>query len=116
MMLYRNHPEKMSGDSYAGLMDYAQPPLAALALISLPTMVTATGRITFLILSAILLFLLLPMTCSLVAQSGPRMIHFLWFGLIRAIARAFGLVAGAIELVRHVLRSRAGWRAMERVQ
>src|SRR6056297_2404169 len=34
--LYRQHPTKISGDSYAGVLDYLQPPLALLLVACLP--------------------------------------------------------------------------------
>lgn len=97
MMLYRSHPAKISGDSYAGLLDYVQPPLGVLTFLCLPLMWTLAGRIVFVLLSGILITLQLPMTLQLIVQNGPKMSHFLWFGSIRAIARGLGMAWAMID-------------------
>jgi len=105
VMLYRQHPTKIGGDSYAGLLDYLQPPLALLICLSLPWMWTSPGRWFVTVLVGALLILQLPVTRKLVAQHDSKMIHFLWFGFIRNIARAIGLARGCIDLVVGSTRS-----------
>lgn len=99
VQLYRQHTTKMSGDSYAGILDYLQPPLGVLACVSLVATPWAIGRMAALALVVLLLVLQLPMTCKLVTHKNMQMCHFVWFGFIRAIARSLGLTRGAVDLV-----------------
>lgn len=103
VQLYRQHATKISGDSYAGILDYLQPPLGVLACASLVATPWAVGRMAALALVVLLLVLQLPMTCKLVAHKNMQMFHFVWFGFIRAIARGLGLTRGARKLAFEVL-------------
>jgi len=98
VMLYRSHPGMMSGDSYAGLVDYLQPPVALLGCLSLLCIGTFWGRYLSLALFGLLFILQIPCTYRLVVQHQRTMFHFLWFGCVRALSRGFGLLAGALHL------------------
>jgi len=95
--LYRQHPSKISGDSYAGLLDYLQPPIGLLILACLPTSVFTAGAVLSGALVCLLLVLQVPMTWRLVKQQNWDMLHFLWFGSIRAIIRGVGMAIGTIQ-------------------
>jgi glycosyltransferase involved in cell wall biosynthesis len=93
--LYIEHPERMTGDSYSGLMDHMQPPLAILSLASLfiwPLNASAPFFAIALVVAQ------MPMSWRIVQRTGER--RYAAFGamsFIRAYARAFGMVHGAIE-------------------
>ena len=99
VMLYRRHPTKIAGDSYAGILDYLPPPLGLLVLALLPFAWLPIGAIFWAICFGLLVALHIPTTMKLVRQKGPSMLHFLWFGSIRAIARGIGLACGTIHAV-----------------
>lgn len=121
MHLYRKHPRRITGDSYSGLADYAQPPLAlisaagALGLLAgalfgvhallLPMSALAVG-------GAVGVFVLeLPMAFKLAARtSWGDGAAYLGFGFVRAVGRGLGMTAGFVLLarsqaVRYVKRS-----------
>lgn len=110
MKLYRSHPGKMSGDDYAGLLDFVQPPLAMLTLLMI-------------LLSAASIFLLPPFwsavmwlaTAGLVFMLGLLQIPFaIWITkrldspfyllsaivtFLRAYARGVGMSVGIIKFL-----------------
>jgi cellulose synthase/poly-beta-1,6-N-acetylglucosamine synthase-like glycosyltransferase len=99
--LFLRHRHKLTGDSYAGVTDYLQLPIALLACLSLPATLTSAGRGVFLSLLVCQIVLQLSMTLRLVGQRGVRMMNYFWFGSMRAVARAVGLLIGcASELFR----------------
>jgi len=95
VLLYRLHPGRMRGDSYAGISDYAQPPLAALSFAALPTCFVSGGWLVSTTLTMLLILLQIPVTVSLTQQAGRRMLIFPAFGCLRAYFRAAGMVVGA---------------------
>jgi glycosyltransferase involved in cell wall biosynthesis len=99
--LYRCYPEKMSGDSYSGLWDHVQPPLALLILGCAPFSVWPTGRALLAMLVSILLICQVPMTWRLVRRTGK--LHYLSFGMfsaLRSFWRGFGMTAGVLIHLR----------------
>jgi len=93
--LYRKHPERAGGNSYAGLLDHFQPPLAAAAITLLPLLVLP--KVRWLVAGAWVALLLaqLPMTLRLVARTrGLRYLWFAPFGVARSVARAVGMIEG----------------------
>ncbi|MEM7474845.1 MAG: glycosyltransferase [Planctomycetota bacterium] len=99
VMLYRRHPQKMTGDSYAGIIDYLPPPIGLLTLALLPTTFFQIGRIAFVLCTCVLLVLHIPGTITLVRQNGIGMLNFLWFGSVRAVARGLGLACGLVKSI-----------------
>ena len=104
--LYRQHPTKISGDSYAGMLDYVQPPLALLTCVALAGTLMSAGKYVFAVLLIALLITQLPMTWRLLRQHHLRMLHFIWFGSVRALARGIGLAQGVFELGFRFMRSK----------
>jgi len=105
MALYRRHPTKIKGDSYAGLLDYVQPPLAMLLLVSLPLFLSALlGRPSLIVvpvlLLVILLLLQLPMTFGILVNpsSTLRSTFFPAMSSMRAISRGIGMTVGVFFL------------------
>ena len=109
--LYRRHPRRMMGDDYSGLVDYAQPVLSLLLVVSLVVLgITGpflrAGRLLELMvalpicLAVALLATSLPLMLRIVART--RQARDLWFAPMaaaRSLARATGLLRGVWELV-----------------
>ncbi len=101
MALYRHHPSKIGGDSYSGLIDYAQPPLAMLLLASFPMLAgvfIGADRLTVvpLLLLGALVLLQLPLTFRMLANPSHqlRSLCFPLLSVVRSIARGLGMTAG----------------------
>jgi GT2 family glycosyltransferase len=101
MHLYRRHPRRMTGDSYSGLLDYIQPPLAVVAVISsavgpaIGAPILGCGVV--LTCLAALLLCQLPMSRKLVRASGDhRYWCYLPFGMTRAAFRGAGMLVGFV--------------------
>jgi GT2 family glycosyltransferase len=102
MHLYARHPGRVSGDSYSGLVDYAQPPLALLAagapLLSLlarrlmaKRALQSLGGVSLAALSA----LQLPYTVRLLARTRrPRLLAYAPMAMLRAGFRGVGMALG----------------------
>ncbi|MEM9585942.1 MAG: glycosyltransferase [Planctomycetota bacterium] len=97
MRLYRSHPSMMRGDSYAGLVDYAQPPLACLCWAALAGAILWMPALAIAAIGSLLLLLLQwPMTRQCIGALGLRGTSFAVLGFVRAHVRAAGMVAGMI--------------------
>lgn len=96
MILYRNHPRRLGGDSYAGWLDFAQPPVALLVLVLL-AMYRPVGFAPLLAAAALYLLLQLPMalTVALRGSAGDGL-RFLGVTMLRGLARGFGMCAGMV--------------------
>jgi hypothetical protein len=93
--LYRKHPERAGGNSYARALDHIQPPLAAAGALMLPLALLPIGRWIVAAAWAALLIAQLPMALRIVARC--RELRYLWFvpfGATRALARAVGMLEG----------------------
>lgn len=111
MMLFRSHPGMMSGDSYSGWMDYAQPPLACLSwAMSAAALFWGAMIVPAVSCSVLLLLLQWPMTRQCVKALGLRGVTFTVFGFVRAHKRAAGMVAGAIANAGTALSDRPSLR------
>ncbi|MCG6154848.1 glycosyltransferase [Rubinisphaera margarita] len=101
VMLYRKHLGRIRGDSYAGIGDYLQPPLAliavpALSLVAFP----ATRWIAF--LPALILFLIsTPVAWDMSREAGLRMTTYVPFAAVRSFFRGIGLLQGLAAALRH---------------
>jgi glycosyltransferase involved in cell wall biosynthesis len=115
MHLYARHPGRATGDSYSGLLDYAQPPLSVLGaasfLLALGSKSRAVARGFGLLgcSSVALSFLLqLPRTVALVRRTGdPRYLAYAPMGMLRAGFRGAGMSAGLLVL---------GWQRLRQVE
>ena len=103
MKLYAKHPGRARGDHYAGLADFAGPPLALLLPVSIAVSAfraqwTGLSALTFalpLTLCGVYLVLLSPFALRMVWQAGdPRMAAFAAVRVLRDVARGLGMVAG----------------------
>lgn len=99
MKLYRIHPDRTKGDSYAGLSDFAQPPLAMAVVGALVASVfykpLLLAAFSFVLL---LVALQLPVTLRAVARNR-RLSHlyFLPVLFLRAFARGIGMIKGVLR-------------------
>jgi len=96
MKLYRLHPYMAKGDSYAGILDFVQPPLgmAIIGTLIASFFYRPIFSVAFLLV-ALLLLLQLPITLK--AAIRNRRYSYLYLLLIlflRAFARGFGMLKG----------------------
>lgn len=105
MHLYRRHPGRARGDTYSGLLDYAQPPLAVLALgapvLGLLTGAPLLGAIIGAQLGLALAACQLPWAVALVRNTRrARYWAYVPFGMARAASRGIGMLCGIASLLR----------------
>jgi GT2 family glycosyltransferase len=96
-MLYREYPEHMKGDEYAGLSDFIQPPLAVLLLAALPLIWLRPVYWVVLGIFILLCLMQIPIASRSYARTGHiGQIVGASFTFLRAFARGIGLVGGII--------------------
>ncbi len=113
MHIYRRHPQRVTGDTYSGLADYVQPPLAVTAaaapflgvVLGLPLLGCAVGNIA----GFTLLLCQLPQARALVKTTGnAKYWGYVPFGAARAAFRGVGMLIGIASLgLAHRYGSRA---------
>jgi GT2 family glycosyltransferase len=97
VQLYLRHPRRSAGDSYSGSLDHLQPPLAMLALASLPTLAIPGLRWLAPLLLGLLALAQLPLTLKLIRQEGSfGLLSFAAMSFLRAFARGIGMTAGVL--------------------
>jgi len=97
MKLYKLHPDMMTGDGYAGLIDHIQPPLFLLCIASLGLLPFIPGVFYFfsLLLLITLLVLNLPMVIAIVQRKREKVyLLFIFLVFLRGIARSIGMSSG----------------------
>lgn len=95
MKLYREHPERIAGDDYSGLLDFIEPPLALLSLLIAPFTAHPAGR--FLFAGALLLLAAtaaLPAAAIACRRGEVRLLFFFPVRFFRSYARGFGMASG----------------------
>jgi glycosyltransferase involved in cell wall biosynthesis len=106
MHLYARHPRRVSGDSYSGWLDYAQPPLAVVSAGALllggltrgvalrrACLALAGGGFVALVVAQ------LPYTWRLLGRTRqPRMLAYAPMSMLRAGFRGAGMLLGVAEL------------------
>ena len=101
MKLYRIHIRMIKGDEYSNVMDFAQPPLMLLFVCVLPFMLLNPFLIIIEILFLSLVILLqMPIALHMLLENTNGVKHFIAYillGLVRAIIRGFGMVAGILR-------------------
>jgi GT2 family glycosyltransferase len=103
MLLYSIHPSKLAGDSYAGLVDYVQPPLAIMAMVATLLLPWSIGRIAAVVCLTALALVQIPMASRLQSTLKLRLL-FVVFGTLRACARGLGMAVGVADLLRMRMR------------
>jgi len=99
MHIYRRHPQRMTGDTYSGLLDYVQPPLA-LAAFAAPALGMLWGAPVLgvsggLMAAAALVSCQLPRASALVRSTREgRYWSYVPFGSARALFRGVGMLLG----------------------
>lgn len=105
MKLYRKHPRRKSGDTYAGIFDLWAPPMAVLVavfgiillILGLAEIVVPGLIAAFAALNAIYLLMHVPMTVRIVSASGKaEMLCYFLLSILRDYARAAGLITGVL--------------------
>lgn len=99
--LHLRHTAPATGDSYSRLSDNAQPPLAALGVLSLPLLLLKGGWMASAGLTALLAFAQVPMTLRIIRRTRKlRYLLFAPMSFVRAFARALGLSLAALAWLR----------------
>jgi glycosyltransferase involved in cell wall biosynthesis len=105
--LYLLHPRQARGDSYSQVLDHLQPPLALLAVATLPLVL---WRLLWFVpagLGLLLLLAQLPQTLRLVRRlQSPKYLWFAPMGVVRALWRGAGMAWGVCSVCGWRLRGR----------
>jgi hypothetical protein len=105
VLLYRTHRRRAKGDSYSGLVDHVQPPLAMLALASLPLLAFGPTRWGPAIPFGLLALAQIPMTARLVRRTGQaRYLLFAVMSFLRTFWRGVGMTIGVLDTLRGGLK------------
>jgi len=107
--LYLNHRNRVHGDSYSGLVDHLQPPLAMLSLATVPLGFLGPFFALIPALALLVLSLLqLPFTLRLLRRTGQvRYLTYVPMGFLRAYARGIGMSYSCVVYVMRMLSGRA---------
>ncbi len=99
VQLYAHHPHRSGGDAYSGWLDHLQPPLAMVALASLPTLAWPALGWVAPVLLGLLALVQLPLTGRLIARErSAALLAFAPLSFARAFARGLGMTAGILAL------------------
>jgi len=100
VLLYRLHPDRISGDSYCEALDYLQPPLAVLFAALVPFSFWPPARKAMLALAGLLTLATLPMTFRMLRRTR-RLDHLGYapLAMIRALCRAAGMGLAALQVL-----------------
>jgi glycosyltransferase involved in cell wall biosynthesis len=96
IMLYRFHPDMMKGDSYAGMLDFVQPPLAMVivGILMISLFYKPLSYAAF-VLVLLLLVLQLPVTLrGIIRNRRYSYLYLSFISFLRAFARGFGMIKG----------------------
>ena len=105
VFLHLRHRGHSAGDSYSSLLDHVQPPLAMLALASLPLLAFGPTRWGPAIPFGLLALAQVPMTARLVRRVGQaRYLLFAVMSFLRAFWRGVGMTLGALDALRGSLK------------
>ncbi|MBI5186294.1 MAG: glycosyltransferase [Nitrospinae bacterium] len=101
MKIYRDHPDMASGDSYGGMFDFIQPPLALLIAALLPAgLIYRPANIINAFLLLFYLAIQMPLARSIVKRKGdPKYYLFALCTFLRGFYRGAGLLRGLIKFV-----------------
>jgi GT2 family glycosyltransferase len=103
--LHLSHSGHAAGDTYSSLVDHSQPPLAMLALVSLPLLFFGRLALITAVPVALLVLAQIPMTARLLRRlRKPRYLSYAAMSFIRAFWRGVGMTHGTLAY----LASRAG--------
>ena len=101
LRLYFRHHKRAGRNSYSNWVDHIQPPLAAAAVLAVPTLFFPVTQPLAPLLATALIGLQLPMALRLILGTGQRRYAaFIPMGVVRAAARALGMTQAAIGLLR----------------
>jgi len=107
VFLHLSHRGHAAGDSYSSLLDHLQPPLAVLALVSLPVAFFPSTWWVPVAMVALLFAVPFPMAHRLVRRTGSiRYAAFLPMSFLRAFWRAAGMVHGILAFLLQRLTGR----------
>ena len=109
MRLYAKHPGRARGDQYAGLLDFATPPLALIAMTLVPCALAGLAlrppigivlTVTAAALLCALVLVHLPRALEMVRGTGERgMLAFAPMAALRDGARGLGMAAGVVRFM-----------------
>jgi hypothetical protein len=88
----------MGGDSYSGIVDHVQPPLAMLTLAALPLLAWPYWRWLPVALAMLLLVLQVPLTLRIIRRKRKlRHLAFAPMSFVRAFARGAGMSLATLK-------------------
>jgi hypothetical protein len=111
VLLYLRHPERISGDSYSGMTDHLQPPLAMMILASLPLLALPWFRWLPILLIGLLSLAQAPMTFQTVlATRQAKYLLYAPMSFLRAFYRGVGMMQAVVveSLARAFQSNRKG--------
>ena len=95
--LYWEHHLRVTGDSYSGLLDHSQPPLAVMTLAALPLLFWWSFALIPVAAMVVLMLAQLPMTAQLLRRQGGKGVWYVPLGVVRAFWRGVGMTLAALE-------------------
>ncbi len=105
VFLHLKHRGHSVGDSYSSLLDHVQPPLAMLALASLPLLAFGSTRWGPVVPFGLLALAQIPMTMRLVRHTRrARYLLFAALSFLRAFWRGVGMTMGVLDSLRGSLK------------
>lgn len=100
MLLYRTHPQRVTGDDYTRIKDIVEPPLALILLVLVPLALIMDGSLSLLALGLALAYCLLQVI-DLMGKGwhGAGSQRWLYGGVtfFRGFARGLGMLAGLLR-------------------
>jgi len=105
--LHLAHRGHTTADSYSGLLDHVQPPVAVLLLLALPLAFLPGGGWVPLAFAALLLVAQVPLTWRITRRTGRlECLAFAGMSFVRALYRGVGMTGGVLAVVARGLRLR----------
>lgn len=100
MLMYRTHPEMITGDDYTGIKDMVEPPLALILLVLVPLALIMDGSLSLLALGLALAYCLLQVI-DLKGKgwhaAGSQRWLYAGVTFFRGFARGLGMLAGLLR-------------------
>ena len=100
MLMYRTHPEMITGDDYTGIKDIVEPPLALILLVLVSLALIMGGSLSLLALGLTLAYCLLQVVNLMGKEwqtTGSQRLFYAGVTFFRGFARGLGMLAGLLR-------------------